>query len=341
MKKSIVCILFVIMVAYAGMVKADSPETNSVSDPAFNVYVNPDTLYLARNTAEASLMVDVALQLAEGEKILLRSHRAISAEEMLKLAAKVAATKGDEETLARLNKATEKLGKPELVEEFSSIAKLVGASRNAEKPVFSTGDDKVLAQFVEGIIDAIDDAALLQNAVKLQKIEQSVSQIPLSEKLAGEITDYIAKLRADKAIAKLDGESRQFSSGSGMRNAQNTSSFQAQTYTAPMVVQDPNARRRAPVQDPNAGGQMGGAPFYSNRLQAQFVVVPNGGRCVTYLAWNSPLVSAGIEVGDIIIRMDGIPVNSDWELNNHYSWTTIDVIDFRSGNQIRLNVYIP
>lgn len=316
MKKTIASAWMIALVLVCGGIAlADDATNGKITDPAFDMYVNPETLELARSNADASLMLDVAMQLAEGEKVLLRSHRGVSADDMLKLAAKVATAKGDEATQARFKKAVEKLGKSNLTAEFDTIAKLAGESRNAAKPKFSTGDDKNAATLVDDVVGAIDDAVLLQNTAELQKIGQSLERLPLSEKVRAEITEYINK--ADPALVKLAGESRQFGGGGGGGGG---------GIILKKVEYDPNA---------------GGGPYWSKKLRADFVVVPSGGRCITGLHWSSPLRKAGLEVGDIIIRLDGIPVNSDWELENHYSWTTVDLIDVRTGNNVRRKIYIP
>jgi len=88
------------------------------------------------------------------------------------------------------------------------------------------------------------------------------------------------------------------------------------------------------------GGGYGGAPYYSSQLRAQFVVVPSGGRAITHLHPSSPLRRAGLEVGDIITHLDGIPVHSNWELENHHGPTLVYGIDWRTGNRIQLRIFI-
>jgi len=94
------------------------------------------------------------------------------------------------------------------------------------------------------------------------------------------------------------------------------------------------------LNDPNANSLVGG-PYYSPKLRAKFVVVPGGGRAVTQLHPGSPLWRAGIEVGDIITHLDGIPVHSNWELENHYSWTHVYGIDWRTGDVFTRKIYLP
>ena len=84
---------------------------------------------------------------------------------------------------------------------------------------------------------------------------------------------------------------------------------------------------------------MGAVPYYSPRLQAQFVTAPHGAR-VTFLRPTSPLRRVGIEVGDTITHLDGIPANANWGLEKHYSWTLVYGIDWRTGLRFQRQIFI-
>ena len=338
---------------HAGIALADDVNSKKVTDPAFDKYVDAELMDAAVQAADPALMTDIALQLAEGERILLRSHKGISSGDMMKAAAKLAAVKGDKATEARLKNVAEKLGKSELVAELASFAKLDGASRSAVPvPKFSTNDDKEAEETVKEIIKAIEEACLIQNVSELDEIEKTVlgGKI-LPENVTKEIAEYVAKVKAsfseesDPTLTKLTGVSRQFGGGQNYPNTVKPKQLQFDPNATPDPCSPANAGAYgiacAPIEDPNAQGSMGGRPYPSRKLNAEFVVVPSGGRCITRLFPWSPLRRAGLEVGDIIIRMDGIPVNSDWELENHYSWTVIDLIDVRTGRIVRRNVFIP
>ena len=86
---------------------------------------------------------------------------------------------------------------------------------------------------------------------------------------------------------------------------------------------------------------MGVGPVTSSQLRAEFVVYPQGGRRITRLHPSSPLRAAGIEVGDVITHLDGIPVDNDWELDNHYGKTLVYGIDWRTHQVFERRVYIP
>ena len=78
--------------------------TTDISDPAFDVYVNPATIGRAYAGIDAVLLTDVALQLAEGERILLRSRNGITATQGLQLALMAASSKQDTTSLERLSR---------------------------------------------------------------------------------------------------------------------------------------------------------------------------------------------------------------------------------------------
>jgi hypothetical protein len=73
-----------------------------LDDPAFAQHTNVLLLGVAWDNQDPALMTDVGLQLAEGERILMRPHRAIRSDRVLELAANLAGDRHDKATLARL-----------------------------------------------------------------------------------------------------------------------------------------------------------------------------------------------------------------------------------------------
>src|SRR5579871_3302728 len=57
-------------------------------DPAFDRYVDMNLLRKGWDNLDSSLLADVGLQLAEGERVLYRPHKAVGAEQILSLAIK-------------------------------------------------------------------------------------------------------------------------------------------------------------------------------------------------------------------------------------------------------------
>ena len=101
-----------------------------LQDPAFRKYVDISLLAVAWGDLNPVLMTDVALQLQDGERILLRSHRAVTSKELLKTAARIAGENNDEATLARIKAAGEKTGDKELAGQVTLAAKLGGSARD-------------------------------------------------------------------------------------------------------------------------------------------------------------------------------------------------------------------
>jgi hypothetical protein len=65
---------------------------------------------VAWDRQDAALMTDLGLQLADGERTLMRPHKALKSDQVLELSAYLAGERRDKITLARLAKAAEKRG---------------------------------------------------------------------------------------------------------------------------------------------------------------------------------------------------------------------------------------
>jgi hypothetical protein len=82
-------------------------EDADLQDSAFNRLMNARLLARAWERQDAALLMDMALLLAEGERILMRPHHAFRSNDLLELAVYVAADLDDHVTLKRLAKAAE------------------------------------------------------------------------------------------------------------------------------------------------------------------------------------------------------------------------------------------
>ena len=71
----------------------DTEIPSDLADPAFDRYVDLSLLGTAWDLGDASLMTDVALQHTEGQRVLMRPHRAIVPEKLLEVAARLAIEK--------------------------------------------------------------------------------------------------------------------------------------------------------------------------------------------------------------------------------------------------------
>ena len=118
-----------------------------LQDRAFEKYVDLRLLGRALETLDASLLADCALQFAEGERILLRSHKAFSADGMLNVAIKAAVEKNDGATLARLAKAVASRENAALKAEIAAANKLTSGSRGIDPALMVSIDGTTPEQF--------------------------------------------------------------------------------------------------------------------------------------------------------------------------------------------------
>ena len=118
--------------------KAVPPAVNDfpqMLDSAFERHVDVHLLHQAWAEVNPSLLTDVALQLADAERVLVRQDATLTAQKLLSLAVKLAAEKQDQATLSRLAKAAERLGNKGLGEEVRVAQKLAGVARAPEPGV--------------------------------------------------------------------------------------------------------------------------------------------------------------------------------------------------------------
>lgn len=101
-------------------------------DTAFDRYVDLLLLGEAWERLDPALMTDIALQLAEGERVLFRSHKAFKSQDMFRVAAKMAVDRRDQATLDRLQKHFEQSGDKSMSESLAASHKLAGATRAVE-----------------------------------------------------------------------------------------------------------------------------------------------------------------------------------------------------------------
>lgn len=154
-------------------------------DAAFDKYVDLRLLGDAWARLDAARLVDVAMQLAEGERILLRPHRGVSAADTLKLAAKTAIDLGDSQTLERLQRIAQARNDQALAALLASGAKLASASRDGEV----TNDEEVIihaegtgpAQYalLHACCRDLKRAKLAGDGKTLQVLEKVIPELPL------------------------------------------------------------------------------------------------------------------------------------------------------------------
>lgn len=210
-------------------VMAETPTAASsvAEDPAFARYIDLVVLGRAWDQLDASLLADCALQLAEGERVLQRSHAAISAAQVFELAAKTAAEKKNTKTLDRLTKACETSKNTAALEQIALVRKLSGASRAATPAAsvaaLETSPKQLLIyqKALQGLraADILGDAKYLDKlSADLKDEKSSLSQLTKQqrdnlEKLAAQYRAALPQ-KDNQALAetlsKLKGTSRGF-----------------------------------------------------------------------------------------------------------------------------------
>jgi hypothetical protein len=191
------------MLATGGEVPED------LRDPAFDYYVDLPLLGHAWVELDSPLLVDLALQFTEGERVLLRSHRAIRAVDLMEVAIRTAAVKVDKDSLARLEKAVPRLENADLTAELAKAQKSVaegGAETAWMLPVATTS----AAEFAryKGVLQDIEAAIVTRDRATLEALQAELKtsiQLPethrqkLEAKIAGALGELAA---ADPGISK-------------------------------------------------------------------------------------------------------------------------------------------
>ena len=104
--------------------------TPDIMDPAFDVYARPELIGMAYAHGDSVLLTDVALQLAEGERVLLRSRKAITVAQAMNLAINAASQRQDTASLHRIAKFADLQRDKELAGKVAAAIKLAAVSRD-------------------------------------------------------------------------------------------------------------------------------------------------------------------------------------------------------------------
>lgn len=162
----------------------------SLYDPAFTQHVDMQTLTDGYAWLDAAKLADAALQLAEGERVLFRSHRAVTAEEMFGLALDAATESRDLVTIDRLERAFARNGRAQLAGRLKEARLLAGTSR-APNPVtmvdVTTTDTDAFRLFTACQRD-VKAAQMTSDARVLGALQEAIPLMPL---LTGEQQEYL------------------------------------------------------------------------------------------------------------------------------------------------------
>jgi len=206
----------------ASPIPASAEPSDEFQDSAFERFVDIRLIGPAIMERDAGLLADVALQLAESERVLRRQHKSgVTAKSLLAKAALLAADKQDKATLERLTRVASTLGNKELSAQLAALEKAGGVSRAAD-PALTVSLDAVTIETVvrlKGILDAIKQAELIGDGEWLDAVERKLKDAP---DITDAQTTALAKLIENARdgmpaegtgeidpVAKLAGASRQ------------------------------------------------------------------------------------------------------------------------------------
>lgn len=197
----------------------------SVADPGYAGYFDDSAFQDAVTALDAAALADIALKLAEGERVLLRSHSSgATSQAVLQFAVKVATDKKDAATLERLSAAAERGQMGDLKAQIEAAKQLAQASRAATGTKVAIGDvDANTLMVYELLSDKIQFARSIGDRAVLEDIRDTVAEyVDLTDELQSAIkaaaTDALANLpeqtdEATQALAVLAGGARVTGSG--------------------------------------------------------------------------------------------------------------------------------
>jgi hypothetical protein len=118
-------------------------------DPAFDRYVDFERIGAALRSGDAEMLTDCALQLAEGERVLMRLHKVLRVRELLQAAAQIAADRRDEAAMVRIAQVAELRKDQALVEQIEQVRKLASAARDEQSEIRVSIEECTPRQFSE------------------------------------------------------------------------------------------------------------------------------------------------------------------------------------------------
>ena len=148
-------------------------------DPAFERYVDRKLLGQAVEKLNAQLLTDVALQFVVGERSLFRSHKSVTAGEVLELAVQVAADKRDAESLDRLAQGAAQIGNEELAARIQAAQQLAASAR-AVDPALTVSVETMTPRTFElyqRSLRYIDRQKLLHNSEALEGFRERLPEL--------------------------------------------------------------------------------------------------------------------------------------------------------------------
>jgi hypothetical protein len=247
--------------------------SGDIRDPAFDRYVDYGLLLQAYSTMNAEMLTDVGLQLAEGERVLLRHHKTFPADAILGLAVKAAVEKKDKAALDRLAKAAEKSNSAALKSQVAAAQKLGGQSRAVNTALLVSLDEMTPEQFLvyRELVRGLQRARFTGDRAAAESLAQVVKQADLPEakrnslaKLVDECLAAVPKERAadpiTSALDKLLAQTRR------TPQPRNTTRIGGQPWQGHRFVSHPvhsNPQRMRPVTSTHSNPVYNRNPAYN------------------------------------------------------------------------------
>ena len=146
-------------------------------------------------------LADVAIQLAEAEKIMLRPHSSISVSALFQLAIRAAVKQGDGETLERLAKGAKVYGMDEIAKDAETSKALAGASRSG------AGSDNKFAELLE----QLSDEEKFQLSVSQNRIAASSNDLEELQKTRAALAEdtNLTQAAKDYLLAEIDAQAEE------------------------------------------------------------------------------------------------------------------------------------
>lgn len=160
-------------------------------DPSFSKFVNLTSLALSLEKPDASVLTDVALGLAEGERILVRNHRSgISSDELIGKAVRLASRNDDKATLDRIIKASALKNKPQWAKLVSENKEFGGVSRDGLTVAMGKIDIQAVT-LVEAVRHACNVAEITGQKEKLDALKKEVAASGVDAKVKSYLEELI------------------------------------------------------------------------------------------------------------------------------------------------------
>lgn len=163
---------------------ANRPTTRSfvppdLDDPAYGRYVSPEAVAVAWERLDPTMMTDIALQLCEGERCLLRPHKGLPTDRILELSVQLCAEKRSASNLNRLAQAARSRSNAELAAKVAAAKQTSGAARDVD-PTLMVNVDAMCPTCYEayhGAICEIQRARLTGDTGPIDQLEKALPDL--------------------------------------------------------------------------------------------------------------------------------------------------------------------